>query len=201
MCSGGKRSLNKRHLWYFLFRKFLPLATQWAAVTTHLSDTRDPPQKCRFSRMRHRLTCHGFEPAKTFFPPTILPRPWGGIMGRPQTNRRKVKFAKEFNLGDAVSLRCKISPRILSGCDELKVIVNLRSRLFFSGRKGKKDIEKTHAHERPGRGGFLSNSRVHLAWCSLKTNKKPNGTWRWLFLPQINKQINTDYITRFFRVR
>ena len=56
----------------------------------------------------------------------------------------------EFNLGDAVSLRCKISPRILSGCDELKVIVNLRSRLFFSERKGNKDIEKTHAHADPG---------------------------------------------------
>ena len=52
----------------------------------------------------------------------------------------------EFNLADAVSLRCKISPRILSGCDELKVIVNLRSRLFFSERKGNKDIEKTRAH-------------------------------------------------------
>lgn len=82
----------------------------------------------------------------------------------------------EFNLADAVSLRCKISPRILSGCDELKVIVNLRSRLFFSEQKGNKDIEKTRAHERPGRRGFLSNSPVHLAWCSLKTNNKLNGT-------------------------
>lgn len=105
----GKAIANKQatvHLWYFLFRKFLPLATQWAAVTTHLSDTRDPPQKCRFSRMRHRLTCHGFEPAKTFFPPTILPRPWGGIMGRPQTNRRKVKFANEFVIGRVQFSRC-----------------------------------------------------------------------------------------------
>ena len=85
----------------------------------------------------------------------------------------------EFNLADAVSLRCKISPRILSGCDELKVIVNLRSRLFFSERKGNKDIEKTRAHERPGRGGFLSNSRVPLAWCSLKTNKKTKKTKRY----------------------
>lgn len=53
----------------------------------------------------------------------------------------------EFNLGDAVmlSLRCKISPRILSGCDELKVIVNLRSRLFFSEPKGNK-ISRKRAH-------------------------------------------------------
>ena len=78
----------------------------------------------------------------------------------------------EFNLGDAVSLRCKIPPRILSGYDELKVIVDLRSRLFFSEPKGNENIEETRAHERPGRGGFLSNSRVPVAWCSLKTNKK-----------------------------
>lgn len=54
----------------------------------------------------------------------------------------------EFNLGDAVSLRCKISPRILSSYDELKVIVNLRSRLFFSEGKGNENIEGTRAHER-----------------------------------------------------
>ena len=56
----------------------------------------------------------------------------------------------EFNLGDAVSLRCKISPRILSGCDELKVIVNLRSRLFFSERKGTRTSRKPTHMKDPG---------------------------------------------------
>lgn len=51
----------------------------------------------------------------------------------------------EFILGDAVSLRCKISPRILSGYDELKVIVNLRSRLFSSeGKETRISRERAH---------------------------------------------------------
>ena len=66
----------------------------------------------------------------------------------------------------------KISPKILSSYDELKMMVKVRSRLFFLERKGNNNIEEKRAHERPGRGGFLSNSRVPLAWCSLKTNKK-----------------------------
>ena len=81
------------------------------------------------------------------------------------------------------------------------MMVKPRSRLSFPERNGNEDIEETRAHERPGRGSFLSNSRVPLGWCSLKTNKKKlkklNGAWSWLFLPQINKQINTFYITSF----
>ena len=73
-------------------QRHLPL-TQCAAVTTQRSAISEPPQKCFFSFLFHRLTCQGCEPRSARRPPIILARVVN--VGLPQSGKREKKRRKE----------------------------------------------------------------------------------------------------------
>lgn len=69
------------------------LLKQWAAVRTHWSLMREPPQK--WLPLRCRLTCHGQSPAAALLPPTI--RLFSGAVPQSERQRVKVVIGKRFD--------------------------------------------------------------------------------------------------------